>query len=204
MPTYPQEYPEIKTEVESGIYEQLYQLTEHDVVYDIGAHVGYFTALVAPRVKHVVAFEPEPRNFMSLTARCGSLRNVTLYNKAVMHSVGDVLLYRSTINSGGHSVNYPWIDGDIVSVRGTCLDLEVRVPAPTFLKIDCEGAEHHVLLGAARVLRNFKPHIAMEIHSPAVYTHVKRFLEALNYRLTPDPAPNASGWIAYATPGATL
>jgi hypothetical protein len=117
-----------------------------------------------------------------------------------MHSTGDVVLYRSPVNSGGHSINYPWGDGDAITVRGTCLDLEVKVPEPTFLKIDCEGAEHHVLMGADRVIRNFRPHIAMEIHSPALYEHVKRFLTKYGYQLDPEPPPPNSGWIAYATP----
>jgi len=37
-------------------------LKSHDTVLDIGANVGFYTCLAASRRKHVVSFEPSPRN----------------------------------------------------------------------------------------------------------------------------------------------
>jgi hypothetical protein len=35
---------------------------------------------------------------------------------------------------------------------------------PTFIKIDVEGAEHHVLKGASNTLQKYHPKILLEIH----------------------------------------
>ncbi len=46
-------------------------LRDGDVVYDVGAHMGTWTAFVAQRVGrgHVHGFEPEPRNAERLRAK---------------------------------------------------------------------------------------------------------------------------------------
>jgi hypothetical protein len=56
--------------------------------------------------------------------------------------------------------------GDTVAVVATTLDEEVALgPAPSLVKIDVEGGEEHVLVGAARLLTECKPLIVCEVHS---------------------------------------
>ena len=59
-----------RTDVYSLEYERHHKIQATDRVLDPGAHVGYFTQLIAPRCRFVVALEPHPENFTSLKERC--------------------------------------------------------------------------------------------------------------------------------------
>src|SRR6266436_706615 len=66
-----------------------------DVVYDIGAHVGFYTLLASVLVGHtgrVVAFEPSPRNLAYLRRHLAMnrLNNVTVVEGAVYDHDGEV------------------------------------------------------------------------------------------------------------------
>ncbi len=50
--------------VEANTFLEL--LDSHDTVLDIGANVGFYSCLAASRGKHVVSFEPSPRNLKFL------------------------------------------------------------------------------------------------------------------------------------------
>src|SRR2546425_7372287 len=41
-------------------------LGSHDTVLDIGANIGFYSCLAASRRKHVLSFEPSPRNLRFL------------------------------------------------------------------------------------------------------------------------------------------
>jgi FkbM family methyltransferase len=68
---------------------------------DVGAHVGYFTLLLAKQVGpsgEVVAFEPNPNIFEILkeNVALNGYRNVILENKAVADQAGQVELRLSS------------------------------------------------------------------------------------------------------------
>jgi FkbM family methyltransferase len=50
----------------SEVQTFLQQCESHDVVFDIGANVGFYSCLAASRGKRVLAFEPAPRNLQFL------------------------------------------------------------------------------------------------------------------------------------------
>ncbi len=59
-------------------------------------------------------------------------------------------------------------------------------PRDSWLKIDVEGAELHVLQGATKLLRTFRPRILVECHHfivPGIEAQVQKFLESSKYRL---------------------
>ena len=56
--------------------------------------------------------------------------------------------------------------------------------APVFLKIDVEGAEDQVLLGAERVLREHRPVIVAEVRR-ALWPDISRLMGSLGYRWHP-------------------
>ena len=65
-------------------------LTNHAVVYDVGANIGYHTTAFASIARHVYAFEPHPRNYAMLKINTASLSNVTAINCAVSQTPGHV------------------------------------------------------------------------------------------------------------------
>lgn len=62
-----------------------YVPNSEDVVFDIGAHMGFFTCRVAGKVKTVIACEPDPQNFMYLMTniKYNNLSNVRAFNCAL-------------------------------------------------------------------------------------------------------------------------
>lgn len=97
----------------NGIYEPLEtevvgrEVSAGDVVVDIGAHIGYYTLMLARIVGpcgKVYAFEPDPENFTLLqrNVKENGYRNVVLLQKAVSDRNGSATLYLSDDNSGDH------------------------------------------------------------------------------------------------------
>ncbi|HUR85968.1 MAG TPA: FkbM family methyltransferase [Solirubrobacteraceae bacterium] len=78
-----------------------------------------------------------------------------------------------------------YVAGESIPARGisTLDDLLARgvIAPPDFLKMDVEGAEHAVLQGATRILREHRPSIVAETHGQDVETAVAERLLAAGY-----------------------
>jgi FkbM family methyltransferase len=139
---------------------------------DIGAHIGYYTLLLAKCVGpigRVISFEPLPVNFALLekNVRLNRLPHVQMNAQAVFSRNEELTITvpDDAPNSG---------DASILSTEGT---QHFRVPAvtldsfcsnaglrPDFLKMDVEGAEYDVLLGAKETIARSRPKILIELH----------------------------------------
>lgn len=130
-----------------------------DLAVDCGANMGVVTAQLAATGAEVLAFEPDPSAFATLTERFGDMPNVRLINAAVGAASGTVRLMRSQnyeANPVGASVKSTILDGG----RGIDAENSVEVelidfPALlrdraaqggiAFVKMDIEGAELDIL-----------------------------------------------------------
>jgi FkbM family methyltransferase len=130
-----------------------------DVALDIGAHIGYYTLLLAKLVGksgEVIGFEPDPDNFQLLkkNVMVNGYANTILESKAVSNAVGAVTLYRSALSSGKgklhNSDNCEPIQVDAVTLDSYFAGYERDID---FIKMDAEGAEACILQGADSVLR---------------------------------------------------
>jgi len=155
---------------------------EGDVVWDVGAHYGFVTLLAAQRVGpggHVHAFEPSSasRVFLNRHVRWNHLTNVTVQFEAVGGNDG------STSFGGGSTSKQHRLGGggEDVQVRtvGTLLK---SCRAPSFLKIDVEGAEGGLLTaGCGSLPRTSR--LVVAVHSPDVYEECVQALGASGFRL---------------------
>ena len=173
-----------------------------DTVFDIGANLG-LTALIAsartgPQGR-VVALEPSPPNLAMLHYHLQKNRagNVTVEPSCVGSTTGTTEFF--LINEGRHSGNSMTFSRNAeVPFVGTALQqvvvLVTTVDAycaangltPQVMKIDLEGAELKVVLGAAETIRNARPVILMGVHPfwwpddqpPGA---LREFLESMNY-----------------------
>jgi FkbM family methyltransferase len=135
-----------------------------DVVYDIGAHFGYYALLALKLVGtegRVLAFEPSPPNLARLYRhielnRCS---NVQVLELAVSDREGSAHFETRTGSGLGHLAP----DGP-VEVKITRLDGLQGYPLPNVMKIDVEGAEVGVLRGANSLLAAAKPTIFLSLH----------------------------------------
>lgn len=137
------------------------------VVVDVGANLGAHTIAFAQTVTNtgaVIAFEPQRGLYNML---CGSLAlnsitNVDAYPYAVGRESGSTTIppidYDQPNNFGGVEMgNYP----DGLRVRQVTID-SLHLANLDFLKIDVEGMELDVILGAERTLDRLRPVISAE------------------------------------------
>ncbi|KKU70559.1 MAG: Methyltransferase FkbM family [Candidatus Beckwithbacteria bacterium GW2011_GWC2_47_9] len=157
---------------------------------DIGAHIGYFTLLLAKLVGpegRVHAFEPEPANFKLLSRNVeeNKLANVTLYNLALSDQEGTHELYLDASNLGNPSFSErnlpPGAKKGSVSVRTGKLDNVIKTF--DFIKIDVQGAEGLALAGAAGTLKGVKA-IVMEFWPYGLRNQGTNPLQLLEYLMS--------------------
>lgn len=117
------------------------------VVVDAGAHVGLFSVLLSPRADRVVAIEASPYNFNLLENNLlvNQIDNVTPVNAALWTMEGEV----------GFQTSESSLEG-FVSQEGarrvptlTLNQLLAEYDRISLLKLDIEGSEVEVLMGAS-------------------------------------------------------
>lgn len=168
------------------LFERIVQV--NDIVYDIGAHVGFYTLLAAKLVYkygRVFAFEPHPRNVLYLKEhlRINNISNVEIVARVVADIDGETYF---DIESGS-------FQGHIVREGTTCLpkiglDSHVfshGIPLPNCIKIDVEGSELLVLTGAREILTSARPYLFVATHGRKVHQQCCDFLSAIGYQLLP-------------------
>ncbi len=144
-------------------------LSESDVVYDIGANYGFYTYLAEELCTQVHAFEPMPTIAEVIEKNCRPSTVVT--KAAVAEKAGTTTLFMSessglsTITETATSIHsYTYHDSKHITVPTVTLDTYTAThTAPTFLKIDVEGAEELVVKGGVRFFTEHAPTIALEI-----------------------------------------
>lgn len=146
-------------------------LREGMTAVDVGAHVGYFSLLMAKAVGmdgRVIAIEPAPPVYAFLKANVerNHFPNVTLVNKALSATAGTATLFIDAQNLGNPTLSKDNISSSAragaVDVRTTTLDAVVGGRPVHFIKLDVQGAEGLVLEGATHTLRRHHPTILME------------------------------------------
>lgn len=145
-------------------------IKDSDIFYDIGAHLGYYTALSEEIVVggEVHAFEANNILCKYLKRNFSDSKNVFVSCTAIADSVGEVDFYDATnTEDSSASSRFRLSDSYTTStkVTATTLDeyLNTGKKAPTVMKFDIEGGEYDAILGAARLIKKHKPRIIMEV-----------------------------------------
>lgn len=139
---------------------------EREVFVDCGAFDGdtlkYLTNYrdFHREFKQVICFEPDPDNFQKLKTFVESLepntsQKILLYEKATGKK--RETLYFSALGLASSAIT---ATGDI-AVESVPLDELVLDNAPTFLKMDIEGAEIYTLIGASKIIERYAPILAI-------------------------------------------
>ena len=181
---------------EEGVQAALVeQLEPGDVVYDIGANVGFFALLSARLVGptgRVYAFEPHAGNAAALeanAARNGLADRIEVIRVALADSTGTAELIVSRwsafhrLQGNGREPNRQ--DEGTITVPVSTLDgyvTEHGLRPPRLVKIDVEGAEIAVLKGMAEVAERFRPVIVTECHWTAA--ELRPTVESFGYTVS--------------------
>ena len=144
---------------------ELVRLSGDEVMVDCGAFDGdsirLFAARTGGRYRHIYACEPDAQNRRALGTFVESLpaderRRVTVLPYAVGARDGVV-----HFNTSGTAGSHMTADAGTDAIDCRTLDTLMADAAPTFVKIDIEGAEPDALHGAAETLRRCRPILAV-------------------------------------------
>lgn len=142
-------------------------LQKTDVVLDIGANIGAFTVLAAPKVRHVIAVEPLFCGELKMNIELNKLDNVRLLPYA-LGWVSPFSEHYGRISFCGEDELVQYIE--FKDILASCPE------RPNFLKIDCEGGEWSL---RKEDLEGFRA-VEAEVHNFDNKNPVK-FLEMLEY-----------------------
>jgi len=138
-------------------------LKEGDIALDIGAHIGYFTLIMARLVGKkgkVFAFEPSPVNFELLkkNIELNKYQNIYAIPKGISNKRERTPFYLNSQNSGNSSLFKTGRHDKEVQIKTLTLDhyffgTDFNID---FAKIDVEGSEPLVIEGMKTILK--RPH----------------------------------------------
>ena len=165
-------------------YFTVQRLREGDFYVDVGANVGYFTAMAAKIVGsagRVISIEADPRTYSRLmhNIRINNFENITAHNVAATAERCEVSIQQGEArNSGSNSIV---VGGNGLTVPGLPLReiLGEDIGRARFIKIDIEGSEASVLEAILEDLDKLPPDliVASEVSAGSA-EFVARFLNA--------------------------
>ena len=164
------------------------------VVFDIGANIGYYTILASQQVGplgRVLAFEPYARNvkYLERHVSLNHADNVTIVPVACAERSALERFVMGTDSATGHlsSESTAREEGKTLIVPAAAVDDLVRAFGlmPDVMKVDVEGAEERVLRGAAKTLADARPILLLAVHSVALRAACTSYLLRFGY---PEPS----------------
>jgi FkbM family methyltransferase len=170
------------------------------VFYDLGANVGYYSFFANQFISSgvIYAFEPIPVNaaifqsHLKLNSKKIKNQNIQLLPFAVSDKEQTVIFTNNSNLAEGNTYVKSSLHGTpsgTLEVKSYSIDslVENGYRIPDIIKIDVEGAEYDVLLGAVKTLEQYKPKLLLathDCHVPGIKDRCVQFLETRGYVLT--------------------
>lgn len=170
-----------------------------DVAVDVGANIGFMSGVLSTltgMTGRVYSFEPSPSTYGKLlnVIQMNGFSNVVAQNLGCGSEDRSVTLYSA--EASGHatirptqsmeSSNYPKQTVRIVKLDDFLRPLLNRLD---FIKIDTEGYEDEVLIGASAIIEQFRPVIYIELSAEYGVSsqNAVRILKELGYSFDREP-----------------
>jgi FkbM family methyltransferase len=137
---------------------------------DIGANIGNHSLCLGVDFEKVISIEPAQVNFELLKLNCRDPK-FTLHNIALSSKRGEAIIAIDSVNKGASRLEPLHSSRGIMNtheelIQTTTLDsLLFSEPAVDVIKVDVEGLEYDVLIGATEILQKFEPIILFEQNS---------------------------------------
>jgi len=156
------------------------------VAIDIGAHLGFWSRHFGEIFQTVHSFEPSDlyRKLLFLNAPKSIIHEFALGDKN-----GEGQLFVPDVNSGAAFIAHSISGHEKIKIR--TLD-SFSFEAVDLIKIDCEGYEYPVILGAIETINTFSPVICLEQKKGITgrydegrpqYATLEFLIEKLNYQV---------------------
>tara|TARA_B100001057_G_C22623237_1_gene861409 strand:+ start:159 stop:854 length:696 start_codon:yes stop_codon:yes gene_type:complete len=130
---------------------------------DIGAATGMYSSHFAEHSKSVICFEAVPPVYEQLKKIKEKHNNVITHNLAVSNEVGLLDFYvddKRLSNSSFQNL----VEGQKIQVETTTID-SLKLVDVGFIKVDVEGVELDVLVGANDTIEEYKPTCMVEVYA---------------------------------------
>lgn len=176
-------------------------IKKSDIVYDVGAHLGYFSlmsSVFCGKQGQVFCFEPNPENFeiIQKNIELNKIENIFPVKLAITNKKGKISFQKTNSSSQGHVIGSlgetDFDKKNIIEVKSNTIDnfcLTELNPCPDIIKIDVEGEELNVFKGMRQVLEKVKPIVVCEIHCkkgesyPDFKKKLLHILNSVNYQI---------------------
>lgn len=157
---------------EKNDFPMLLQLIDKgDIVFDIGANIGWVSISISKAKKRVkvFAFEPVKNTYLDLknNIKLNHVTNIKTFNFGFADKEKELTFYYNPMDSGSASLKDVSMSKDVQKI--TCqfkkldnfmLDVKAKID---FIKCDVEGAEIFVFNGGLRTIGKHKPIIFVEM-----------------------------------------
>lgn len=170
-----------------------------DTVIDVGAHIGYFTLFLAELVGphgQVYSFEPDARarSFLARSISGSGMDWIDVSPFALATGRGSVKFFLAKgLGSSSAVKSVQQLDAEETAIQTVSLDELVdqgSVAGPIrVVKIDVEGYELDAIRGMAKVLREHRPVMVVEVNQEMLHARGESpaslfaLLTSLDYRL---------------------
>jgi FkbM family methyltransferase len=148
------------------LYNKLYEIEN---IIDIGANFGYHTLLFSRECnKNVYSFEPQIQNFELLeeNIKINDRKNIISHNYACGDENCEIKMpifnCNHNINMGDITPNIGCINNNFSITKSIILDEYNFLSKIDLIKMDVQGWEKKVLIGATKLLKTHKPIIIVE------------------------------------------
>ena len=135
------------------IYENILKFNDNETYFDLGAYRGdtveEFLSVVK-KYNKIIAVEPDKKTYNKLCIATEGIKNIENINACVSDVDGEIQFEMngsrgSTIGKGNDIIN------------SVTIDALSRNEAPTYIKMDIEGAESVAITGGAKAITEYKP-----------------------------------------------
>jgi len=151
------------------------ELKQNMVCIDLGSNIGYYAVIesnIIGKSGKIFAIEPSPINFLALKLNLENQKknNFSAYNIAIGNKNEEMEFIISTKSNWSKvRMNNEKINSTdkIIKIPVKTLDTfvnENNITKIDILRMDVEGFEYNIILGANETLEKFKPKIFVEIH----------------------------------------
>lgn len=143
----------------------LKMLNANSIIFDIGAFNGDSTESFLhhfTNIHKIIAFEPEINNYEKLKKKFANDKRVLPQNKIISNRVktfymsNDGAESKVTTNKTGDSQEI-----NAISIDRFCKEHDIF---PNYIKMDVEGFERQVLIGAEFIIKKYKPLLAVSVY----------------------------------------
>jgi FkbM family methyltransferase len=161
-------------------------VSKGETMYDIGAHVGYFSVLCSVIVGsegRVYSFEPVPMNlqFLRKHVRINNCNNIKVYDTCISDTIGEGYFDNTQGSATGHLSSNGKLKVSVNTLDNLLAAGEIR--PPDFIKINAEGAELAILQGSLKIIENYHPKFLITFHGEELKNNCIKILDRYDYKI---------------------